>query len=96
MGSIFKTYVYLAALNKGISINKTMFDTPIVGQEWSPKNFGNKSCQVNFGKSIVKYSPANNLVRAGGIISDHSSPALLIQSGTMRSNNTIKGLIKVA
>ncbi len=42
IGSIFKTYVYLTALNKGTSINKTMLDTPIVNEDWSPKNFGNK------------------------------------------------------
>ena len=30
VGSIFKTYVYLAALNKGTSINNIMLDTPIV------------------------------------------------------------------
>ena len=42
VGSIFKTYIYLAALNKGISVNQTISDSPIVNKEWSPKNFGNK------------------------------------------------------
>ena len=57
VGSIFKTYVYLAALNKGISINKTMLDTPIVGQEWSPKNFGNKyEGRISIKRAFAKSS----------------------------------------
>ena len=57
VGSIFKTYVYLAALNKGISINQTMLDTPIVGQEWSPKNFGNKyEGRISIKRAFAKSS----------------------------------------
>ena len=57
VGSIFKTYVYLAALNKGISINKTMLDAPIVGQEWSPKNFGNKyEGRISIKRAFAKSS----------------------------------------
>ena len=57
VGSIFKTYVYLAALNKGTSINQTMLDTPIVGQEWSPKNFGNKyEGRISIKRAFAKSS----------------------------------------
>jgi len=57
VGSIFKTYVYLASLNKGISINQTMLDTPIVGQEWSPKNFGNKyEGRISIERAFAKSS----------------------------------------
>ena len=57
VGSIFKTYVYLASLNKGISINQTMLDTPIVGQEWSPKNFGNKyEGRISIKRAFAKSS----------------------------------------
>ena len=57
VGSIFKTYVYLAALNKGTSINQTMFDTPIVSQEWSPKNFGNKyEGKISLERAFAKSS----------------------------------------
>jgi len=56
VGSIFKTYVYLTALHKGVSINDIMLDTPIISEEWSPKNFGDKysgriSIKKAFGKS---------------------------------------------
>ncbi len=57
VGSIFKTYVYLAALNKGTSINQTMLDTPIVSQEWSPKNFGNKyEGRISLERAFAKSS----------------------------------------
>ena len=57
VGSIFKTYVYLTALNKGTSINKIMFDTPIVGEEWSPKNFGNKyEGRISIKRAFAKSS----------------------------------------
>ena len=57
VGSIFKTYVYLAALNKGTSINQIMLDTPIVGQEWSPKNFGNKyEGRISIKRAFAKSS----------------------------------------
>ena len=57
VGSIFKTYVYLAALNKGTSINQTMLDTPIVGQEWSPKNFGNRyEGKISIKRAFAKSS----------------------------------------
>ena len=57
VGSIFKTYVYLAALNKGISVSQTMLDTPIVGQEWSPKNFGNKyEGRISIERAFAKSS----------------------------------------
>tara|TARA_B100001121_G_scaffold300999_1_gene311571 strand:- start:958 stop:2685 length:1728 start_codon:yes stop_codon:yes gene_type:complete len=57
VGSIFKTYVYLAALNKGISINQTMLDTPIVSEDWSPKNFGNKyEGRISIKRAFAKSS----------------------------------------
>ena len=57
VGSIFKTYVYLAALNKGTSINQIMLDTPIVGKEWSPKNFGNKyEGRISIKRAFAKSS----------------------------------------
>ena len=57
VGSIFKTYVYLAALNKGTSINNIMLDTPIVNEEWSPKNFGNKyEGRISIKKAFAKSS----------------------------------------
>ena len=57
VGSIFKTYVYLAALNKGASINQTIFDTPIVSQDWSPKNFGNKyEGKISLERAFAKSS----------------------------------------
>ncbi len=57
VGSIFKTYVYLTALNEGTSINKIMLDTPIVNEEWSPKNFGNKyEGRVSIKRAFAKSS----------------------------------------
>ena len=57
IGSIFKTYVYLTALNKGTSINKIMLDTPIVNEDWSPKNFGNKyEGKVSVKRAFAKSS----------------------------------------
>ena len=57
VGSIFKTYVYLTALNEGTSINKIMLDTPIVDEEWSPKNFGNKyEGRVSIKRAFAKSS----------------------------------------
>ena len=57
VGSIFKTYVYLAALNNGTSINKVMLDTPIVSQEWSPNNFGNKyEGRISIKRAFAKSS----------------------------------------
>ncbi len=74
VGSIFKTYVYLAALNKGTSINDTILDTPIVNEEWSPKNFGNKydgkiSIKRAFAKSSnVAAVKLSNLIGRDSII----------------------------
>ena len=74
VGSIFKTYVYLAALNKGTSLNDTILDTPIVSEEWSPKNFGNKydgkiSIKRAFAKSSnVAAVKLSNLIGRDSII----------------------------
>ena len=57
VGSIFKTYVYLTALNKGSSIYDTMADTPINNREWSPKNFGNNyEGQISVKRAFAKSS----------------------------------------
>ncbi len=57
VGSIFKTYVYLAALNKGTTLNHTMLDAPIVSEEWAPKNFGNKyEGKVSIKRAFAKSS----------------------------------------
>ena len=57
VGSIFKTYVYLAALNQGTSINQIMLDTPIAGRDWSPKNFGNKyEGRISIKRAFAKSS----------------------------------------
>ena len=57
VGSIFKTYVYLTALNKGVSINDIMLDAPIIGEEWSPKNFGDKYLgKISLKKAFAKSS----------------------------------------
>jgi penicillin-binding protein 1A len=37
-GSAFKTFVYLAALESGISPDSTVLDLPILGLGWSPRN----------------------------------------------------------
>lgn len=38
-GSSFKTFVYLAALEKGLDPNDTVVDEPLTIRNWSPKNF---------------------------------------------------------
>ncbi len=42
LGSVFKTYVYLTALNMGFSLTDKVVDTPLKRNGWKPKNFGNK------------------------------------------------------
>ena len=42
LGSVFKTYVYLTALDMGFNLTDKIMDTPIKKGEWSPKNFSNK------------------------------------------------------
>jgi penicillin-binding protein 1A len=39
-GSAFKTFVYLAALENGITPESTVLDLPILGLGWSPRNSG--------------------------------------------------------
>ena len=57
VGSIFKTYVYLAALNQGISLKKTISDSPIVNEGWSPKNFGDKyEGKISIKRAFAKSS----------------------------------------
>jgi len=39
-GSAFKVFVYLAALESGLSPDSTVLDLPILGSGWSPRNEG--------------------------------------------------------
>jgi penicillin-binding protein 1A len=39
-GSAFKMYVYLAALERGLTPDSTVLDLPILGSGWSPRNEG--------------------------------------------------------
>jgi penicillin-binding protein 1A len=39
-GSAFKTFVYLAALESGMTPHSTVLDLPILGSGWSPRNEG--------------------------------------------------------
>ena len=39
-GSAFKTFVYLAALESGLTPDSTVLDLPILGAGWSPRNEG--------------------------------------------------------
>ena len=41
-GSLFKTFVYLAALEKGFSPQRTMVDRPIQIGDWEPNNYGRR------------------------------------------------------
>jgi penicillin-binding protein 1A len=57
VGSIFKTYVYLTALNNGFSINDTMLDQPINDKQWAPKNFGNNyEGRISLKRAFAKSS----------------------------------------
>lgn len=56
-GSSFKTFVYLAALEKGMDPNDTVVDEPLTIRNWSPKNFdrqfrGEVSIREAFARSI--------------------------------------------
>lgn len=56
-GSAFKLFVFLAALEKGISLKARISDAPIKIGKWSPKNFGwtskgNMSFEEAFAYSI--------------------------------------------
>jgi penicillin-binding protein 1A len=39
-GSAFKTFVYLAALESGLTPDSTVLDLPLLGSGWSPRNEG--------------------------------------------------------
>ena len=42
IGSIFKTFVYLTAMDMGYKVNDKIMDSPILDSKWSPKNYANK------------------------------------------------------
>ncbi|MFP3943802.1 MAG: transglycosylase domain-containing protein [Alphaproteobacteria bacterium] len=84
-GSSFKTFVYLAAVEKGYSRRSRWEDVPITIEDWSPENYteefeGTVSMQQAFAKSIntvaVQVSEAVgrdrviNLARRLGITAD--------------------------
>tara|TARA_E500000178_G_C17033947_1_gene762193 strand:- start:2843 stop:4537 length:1695 start_codon:yes stop_codon:yes gene_type:complete len=74
IGSIFKTYVYLTALDNGAKINDYVLDTPINRKEWSPKNFGN-----NYeGKITIKRAFAKSSNVAAVRLSDTIGRDLII------------------
>ncbi len=41
-GSLFKTFVYLAALERGFSPQSIMVDRPIQIGDWEPENYGGR------------------------------------------------------
>ena len=57
VGSIFKTYVYLTALNNGFSVNDIIKDMPIYKENWSPKNYGdNYEGNITIKRAFAKSS----------------------------------------
>ena len=40
-GSLFKAFVYLAALRKGYTPNSIIVDQPVDVGDWEPENYGN-------------------------------------------------------
>ncbi len=56
-GSLFKLFVYLTALQKGLSPDTTMVDRPVTVGEWEPENYGGRfrgsvSLRTAFANSI--------------------------------------------
>ena len=42
IGSVFKTFVYLTAIDMGYGVNDKVMDSPILDRKWAPKNYANK------------------------------------------------------
>ena len=55
-GSAFKLFVYLAALEKGMSLNSKISDGPVRVGKWRPKNYGWKSRGEVTVKDAFAYS----------------------------------------
>lgn len=54
-GSVFKPFVYLAALEKGFTPSSILQDAPISFKGWKPKNYGNKYYgSVTMRESLAK------------------------------------------
>lgn len=54
-GSVFKPFVYLAALEKGFAPSNILQDAPISFKGWKPKNYGNKYYgNVTMTESLAK------------------------------------------
>jgi 1A family penicillin-binding protein len=56
-GSLFKTFVYLAALQKGFTPQSTLVDRPVQIGEWEPENYGGRyrgqvTLRVAFANSL--------------------------------------------
>jgi penicillin-binding protein 1A len=57
IGSIFKTYVYLTALSIGYRLEDIVLDTPLIDNNWKPKNYGNKyEGEISLKKAFAKSS----------------------------------------
>lgn len=73
-GSAFKPFVYLAALENGMTPDSVIYDSPISfrgatgGQRWSPKNYDGKYYgRVTLKKAIAKSLNCATVRLAGGI-----------------------------
>ena len=54
VGSVFKTFVYLTALDMGYGLEDIVLDTPILDQKWKPKNYANKYLgKISFKKAYA-------------------------------------------
>ena len=57
LGSVFKTYVYLTALDMGYSVKDKVLDAPITKNNWTPKNFGNNyEGEITLKRAFAKSS----------------------------------------
>jgi penicillin-binding protein 1A len=52
-GSTFKLFVYLAALEKGLSPETKMIDGPVTVENWSPRNFSDYKGPVTIGQGLA-------------------------------------------
>jgi len=52
-GSTFKLFVYLAALEKGLSPETKLIDGPVTVENWSPRNFSDYKGNVTMGQGLA-------------------------------------------